>query len=349
MNSVFRLLVITEKAPFPAGADSVAVSEAARVQPPRWADSIVVHHDDAAPDAVLMVLNGQPSAPLRYCYFSHYRRKVPIAAIAAGSTESSDRVVSRLEGEGLLWRFNTVDEVRQLMSGPVAAWVFAVRRDKLPYPSGSELLAGWGDLREETLDPAVLSRAESILQENGFLCLSGPLGSGKTTLGRILIARSAQAGMLPIELVEGDVNAREVDHLLRGPEDCAILFDLDSMRRYAGDYPAHLWHVFITTMARATDKRRRLVVASSSSKMEAVFSLFDGKHLILPKPAERRSWRLREGERALSRFWEMDPFGKASMILLSLFEPIPQGVHFRTGREACRASPQRPMQQRGPT
>jgi len=176
MNSVFRLLVITEKAPFPAGADSVAVSEAARVQPPRWADSIVVHHDDAAPDAVLMVLNGQPSAPLRYCYFSHYRRKVPIAAIAVGSTESSDRVVSRLEGEGLLWRFNTVDEVRQLMSGPVAAWVFAVRRDKLPYPSGSELLAGWGDLREETLDPAVLSRAESILQENGFRCLSGPLG-----------------------------------------------------------------------------------------------------------------------------------------------------------------------------
>ncbi|MFO7627512.1 MAG: SpoIIE family protein phosphatase [Candidatus Fermentibacteraceae bacterium] len=335
MNSVFRLLVITEKAPFPAGADSVAVSEVARIQPPRWADEIVVHQDDPTPDAVLMVLNGQPSAPLRYCYFSHYRRKVPIAAIAVGSIESSDRVVTRLEGEGLLWRFNTVDEVRQLVSNQVASWISAVRRDKLPYPSGGELLAGWGDLREETLDPVVLSKAESILQENGFLCLSGPLGSGKTTLGRILIARSAQAGMLPIELVEGDVNAREVDHLLRGPEDCAILFDLDSMRRYAGDYPAHLWHVFITTMARATDKRRRLVVASSSSKMEAVFSLFDDKHLILPKPAERRSWRLREGERAMARFWEMDPFGKASMILLSLFEPIvPESVFKRAVLEA---------------
>ncbi len=335
MNNVFRLLVLTERTSFPSGVDGVVTSEASRIPPPRWADSLSISSSEPIPDAVLMVLYGPPSASLRSWYYSCYRRKIPVAAVTAGTTGQSERVVTRLEGEGLLWRFNSADEARQLMSGPVAAWVASVRRDKLPYPAGDELLAGWGDLREETLDPAILEQAETILQENGFICLSGPLGSGKTTLGRILIARSAAAGMVPIELVEGDVNAQEVDQLLRGPEDCAILFDLDSMRRYAGDYPAHLWHVFITTMARATDKRRRLVVASSSSKMEAVFSLFDERHLILPRPAEKRPWRLREGERALSRFWDLDPFGKTALILLSLFEPIvPESVFRRAVLEA---------------
>lgn len=335
MKSVFRLLAVTEKIPFPSGVDGVIFSEAARLSPPRWADSILVSHDDPSPDAVLLVMNGAPSASLRYAYFSSFRRKVPVAAVAVGTAGLSDRVITRLEGEGLLWRYSTVDQARALLSGPVAGWLASVRRDRLPYPAGEVLLAGWGDLREDTLDPTILKTAETLLSDNGFVCLSGPLGSGKTTLGRILIARSARSGMLPIELVEGDVNAQEVDQLLRGPEDCAILFDLDSMRRYAGDYPAHLWHVFITTMARATDKRRRLVVASSSSKMEAVFSLFDDKHVILPKPAEKRSWRLREGERALSRFWDIDPFQKVSLILLSLFEPIvPESVFRRALLEA---------------
>ncbi len=335
MNSVFRLRVLAEKAPFPFGADGVVISEAARLPHPRWADSMAVTPDDSHPDAVLLVCNGTPSAALRHAYFSSFRSRIPVAALAAGEIDPSDRVAVRLEAEGLFWRFGTLEEARHLMAGPVAAWLASVRRDTLPYPAGEDLLNGWGLLREDTIDPAIIRTAEQILQENGFICLSGPLGSGKTTLARILIARSARAGMLPIELVEGDVNAQEVDLILRGPEDCAILFDLDSMRRYAGDYPAHLWHVFITTMARATDKRRRLVVCSSSSKMEAVFSLFEGKHLILPQPAENRSWRLREGERALARFWDTDPFGQAALIMLSLFEPIvPESLFRRAVLEA---------------
>ena len=330
MNSVFRLLIVCEKTDFPSGADRVVEAEAARIRPPRWADSIHIQNDDSNPDAVLMVMYGVPSAPLRYTYYSNYRNRIPIAAVLVDEKTSPDRIIARLSEEGLLWRFNTVEEVRRLLSGPVSDWISSVRRDKLPYPAGEELLTEWGDLREETLDPAILRKAETLLQDNGFICISGPLGSGKTTLGRILIARSAGEGMLPIELVEGDINAQAVDHLLRGPEDCAILFDLDSMRRYADDYPAHLWHVFITTMARATDKRRRLVVASSSPKMEAVFSLFEEKHLALPKPGEKRQWRLREGERALSEFRNNTTFEKAQLLLLSLFEPIvPESVFKR--------------------
>lgn len=322
MDSVFRLLVVPEKVAFSWGADDVVVAEASRITPPRWADSISVATVGDFPDAVLLVMHGAPSAPLRYTYYDSFRRRVPLAAIIAEEPPSPDRIASRLDSEGLLWRFSTAEEARRLLSGPISRWISGISRDKLPYPSGRELLAEWGDLREDTIDPAIVQGAESLLQENGFICLSGPLGSGKTTLARILISRSAGEGMLPIELVEGDVSAQAVDRLLRGPEDCAILFDLDSLRRFAGDYPAHLWHGVITTMARATDKRRRLVVASSLPKMEAVFSLFEGKHLVLPRPAEKRQWRLKEGERALSDFREMSSFQKAQLLLFSLFEPI---------------------------
>ncbi len=335
MNSVFRLRVLAEKTPFPFDADGVVTVEAARLPHPRWADSMEATPDCPEPDAVLLVCNGTPSVDLRHAYYSAFRNRVPVAALAAGETDPSDRVALRLDAEGLFWRFDSPEEVRRLLAGPVAAWLASVRRNTLPYPAGDELLKGWGPLREDTIAPAIISGAEEVLQENGFICLSGPLGSGKTTLARILITRSARAGMLPIELVEGDVNAQEVDLILRGPEDCAILFDLDSMRRYTDDYPAHLWHMFITTMVRATDKRRRLVVCSSSSKMEAVFSLFEGKHIILPQPAENRSWRLREGERALAGFWDTDPFGQAALIMLSLFEPIvPESLFRRAVTEA---------------
>ena len=41
----------------------------------------------------------------------------------------------------------------------------------------------------------------------GFVCLSGSMGAGKTTLARLLLMEAADDGLVPMELIENDVKS----------------------------------------------------------------------------------------------------------------------------------------------
>jgi len=324
------LLVAQEERRFQGGIDILLRSSAERLKPPAWASSIVVVDSlDDSPDSVLFVLNGTPSSRIRNIFFDAFRRSIPCAGLSYGEITGTEPVVAKLSGWDRLWSFDTGSTARQLLFGKVQDWIVTLEKDSFPFPSGRELLEEWGTPSGETLDDQILNRAEEILDSRGFVCLSGSLGAGKTTLSRHLLNRSSLDGLKPVEHISPDLDGALVESILKGPEDCALLFDIDTMRRTAPLYPLDLWMIALSQLIRATEKRRCLILASSSPRMAGVFDLFSEAHIRLPEPAESRSWRLEQGERALSRFLNMDDIAKAEMILLAMFEPVVPEVLFK--------------------
>ncbi len=125
-------------------------------------------------------------------------------------------------------------------------------------------------------------------------------------MARLLLMEAADQGLVPMELLEENVVAPNVERKLRGPEDCAILFDIDSIRKQTEIHPLHLFHSVFTIILRATDSRRRVVLSSSDPRMAGLFSLFGDAHVELPSPETNRQWRIEQGEKVLASFKDLD-------------------------------------------
>ena len=331
MPDSFDLLVWADTTVLSEGIDSVVLSEAGNLRPPGWAGDIrLVKPDrDSLPDAMLLLLGERPSAAARFLFFSLFRSGVPVGALVAGESPHPEPVFSKLKEWGRCWTYRERGDLVSLIHNQVQEWVGGINRDFTSYPAGEELIQSWNGVAGESVDSESLLNASTILRDRGFVCLSGSMGAGKTTLARLLLMESADEGLVPMELLNGNVNAHQVERKLRGPEDCALLFDIDTIRRQTEIHPLHLFHSALTIILRATDSRRRVVLTSSDPRMAGLFSLFGEAHVILPAPEENRQWRIVEGERALTSFKNLDLFSKAELILLSLFEPIVSESVFR--------------------
>jgi serine phosphatase RsbU (regulator of sigma subunit) len=325
-----RLLLAPEHRRFSGGSDILLRSDAERLKPPDWADSIQITDDlDDSTDCVLLLLKGPPSSTLRRFLFEAFRRSVPCAALAEGDLSVNDPVTAKLEGWNRLWRFESSDTLRHILFRQVQDWILGISRETSTFPSGDELLAEWGAIDPASIDDGLLEHADAMLARRGFVCLSGSLGAGKTTMSRCLLERSAELGMKPVEHIAPDLDGRRVESVLKGPEDCAMLLDLDTMRRTAPLFPIDLWMFALTQIIRSTEPRRRLVLASSSPRIAAVFDLFHEAHVRLPEPGTSRRWRLDQGMESLKDFRSMDNITRAEFILLSMFEPVVPETLFR--------------------
>ncbi len=318
-----KLLLASEERGFPGGSDFLLRSDAARLRPPSWADGIQLVDDlDDSPDCVLFLLNGNPSSHVRQIFFDAFRSSLPCAALSSRELAGRDPVVAKLQRWDRLWSYDSQGSARQLLFGQVQDWISSLERESPPFPSGEELLSEWGEIDPQQMDKAILEHADTMLEKRGFVCLSGSLGAGKTTISRCLLTRSAQNGMKPVEHIGPDLNGEEIESILKGPEDCALLLDIDTMRRTAPLYPIDLWMLALSQIIRSTETRRRLVLASSSPRIAGVFDLFREAHIRLPEPARSRRWRLDQGLETLKLFRSMDSITRAEMILLAMFEPV---------------------------
>lgn len=317
-----------EKREFPGGLEEFVQGDLLKCPPPSWAAGIRLVPADEA-DAVLLVLSGDPSDTMRRVFHQSFRRAVPIAAMSIGEPASGDGLLLRLKSWGTWWTFRTTAEARQLAAGPVASWLGGVARGGSPHPSGEDLLAGYGSIDRTLIDAGALERASEVFRRRGFVCLSGSQGSGKTTLARHLLSMSADEGLNPVEVISGDLDTRAVDAILTGPEDCAVFIDLDNLRRFCDIWSAFIWDIALSLMIRVTERRRRLVLASSSPRLDVIFSSYGEAHVTLPDPAGRRDWRLSQGRTAYDSLVSTDPLKAAEHVLMSMFEPAVPEELFR--------------------
>ncbi len=331
MPDSFDLLVWADSAALPAGDHSVILSETGKLRPPEWAGGFRMTSSpgDYPPDAALIAMGERPSAEARSLFFSLFRRSVPVGALVYGEPSYSDPVFSKLREWNRCWTYSGKSSLASLVHNSVQEWLQGINRGLSSYPSGEELIRSWNGVAGDSVDRDSLLNASSILRDRGFVCLSGPLGAGKTTLARLLLMGSADEGLVPMELIDDNIVPRNIERKLRGPEDCALLFDIDLIRRQIDINPLHLFHSALTIILRATDARRRVVLISSDPRIAGLFSLFGGAHVVLPSPETNRQWRIEQGQRALSTFKDMDLFSKAELVLLSLFEPIVSETVFR--------------------
>lgn len=329
MPDSFELLVWADAGVLPDGEDSVFVSQAGKLHPPEWAGAVtlVQGFTGTVPDAALLLIGSSPSAGARSRFFSLFRMGVPTGALVTGEPSYSEPIFSKLREWNRCWTYKDRADMVSLVLNSVQGWLKGLNRGLNSYPSGEELIRSWKGVAGESVDRESLLRASSIFRDRGFVCLSGSLGAGKTTMARLLLMEAADQGLVPMELLEENVVAPNVERKLRGPEDCAILFDIDSIRKQTEIHPLHLFHSVFTIILRATDSRRRVVLSSSDPRMAGLFSLFGDAHVELPSPETNRQWRIEQGEKVLASFKDLDLFSKAELILLSLFEPIvPESV-----------------------
>jgi hypothetical protein len=328
----FRLSIIPEKRSFPGGVADLLRSDAATLDPPRWADAVVISETgDHMPDAVLLLIDGSPSMALRREFFQALRRNVPIAALCYGRIPEGDTVALEIQERDRLWTFTSAAEGRQLVYNQVQDWVKDLRRSTFHFPRGEELIASYGEIPDGLLNPEVYARASEVFRRRGFVCLSGSLGAGKTTLARKLLLDAAEEGLEPVEIIAHDLDVDDMERLLTGPEDCAILLDLDTMRRLVPIYPARLWSVILSMMIRTTESRRRLVLATSFTGIAELFDQYADAHVKLPEPTTDRQWRLQQGKEALEWYGALEPVEIAGLLLLAAFDPIiPEAIYKRT-------------------
>ena len=331
MNS-FRLVVIPDRRDLPAGVSDLLQSDALSLDPPRWADSLVLSNDrQPPPDAMLLILGGPPSAAVRNSFFHAFRRSVPIAALCYGKLPEGDTIVLELTEMERCWSFSSPAEGRQLILNQVQDWISDLRRETFPFPQGDELIRSYGSMEESPVNEDIYARAREVFLDRGVVCLSGFLGAGKTTLARRLLIESAGEGLNPIEIITKDLDVGHIERLLTGAEDCAVFLDLDTLRRMVPIYPARFWSVIISMIIRATESRRRLILATSFSSIASIFDQYSSAHIRLPEPGTDRQWRLQQGREAMEWYGSLEPVEMAGLLLLAAFDPIvPEAVFKRT-------------------
>ena len=331
MNS-FRLAAVFEKKGFPGGIQDILRRDAELLIPPRWADNtILVDPDVLFPDALLLIIDGPLSAQMRNTYFNCYRRGIPIAGICHLTEPEDDPVALKLSDQNLCWSFSSADFGRELLRNQVQAWIRGLNRESFPFPEGKELIQSYGDINVSPVDQDSYESAREVLARRGFVCLSGSLGAGKTTIARRLLIEAASEGLNPIEFITRDLFFGEVVQLLTGPEDCAVFLDIDTLRRIVDIYPLRLWSTILSLMIRVTETRHRLILATSSPEIAVVFEAYHDAHIKLPEPSTSRKWRLRQGQDALKWFRSQDSLKKAELLLLAAFDPVvPEAVFKRT-------------------
>ncbi len=317
----FRLLFAVEDRDLPGGLEVLLRSDLERMAPPPWAADIELVTYEDRPDAVLFLFEGDPSDRLRRLFFSCFRQGMPLAALCHGEPASGESIYSRLRSSGTWWVFRDAAEARGTVSSRIAPWIGSIRRDIPQFPSGSDLLASYGEVDPSSIDAGSLEKARSVLARRGFVCLGGQLGAGKTTLARHLLVLSASEGLTPVELISVDLDVTAVERLLTGPEDCAVFWDLDTLRRFTDLWPSHLWNVALSLMIRATESGRRLILASSSPRIEEIFDSYGDASIRLPEPSGRRDWRLEQGRKALRDLLALDRMKAAEQLLLAAFDP----------------------------
>jgi len=286
-----------------------------------------VEADAETADCVLLLLSGDPSDRLRRIFFDSYRRGIPVGALCLGEPAAGDSMYSRLKERGAWWVLSTPSQARELIDGPVRRWILEVRRDTPRFQTGKDLLAGYGDVGGDLLDAQSLERATEVLNRRGFVCLGGALGAGKTTMARYLLSESAAEGLVPVEIISGDLIVADVERLLTGPEECAVFWDLDTLRRFTGLWSGHLWSVALSLIIRATEARRRVVLTSSDGRMGEIFSGYGDAYIRLPEPSGRRDWRLEQGRETVRRLGELSQIEIAEHLLLDAFDPeVPESL-----------------------
>jgi serine phosphatase RsbU (regulator of sigma subunit) len=327
----FRLQAEFERHRLIEGSESVLRADLAELRPPSlWAESLELAGGPSdSPDALLLFLEGEPSSELRYAFFSAFRRGIPIAALTLGPCTGGDPVRAKLASWDACWSYETLAEARKLVQTRVQDWISGIRRESFPFPSGGDLLESYGSIRPDRLTSGPLERARQVLGRRGFVCLSGQLGAGKTTLGRKLLEEASGDGLNPVEIISADVAIDDVERILTGPTDCAVLFDLDIFRRDIGLQSSHFWRLFVSRLVRATEIRRRCILASSVPMLAEIFEDYGDAHIPLPEPTENRMWRLEEGRQALSRFMALDSIRRAELMLLWMFQPVVPEALFR--------------------
>ncbi len=322
MNS-FTLSVVFESRELPGGIRDILKTDAELLIPPGWADEIQISRSDIPiPDALLLVINGPLSPELRHIYFNCFRHAVPIAGICIMDEPEDDDAVQDLLNNALCWTFSSANEGRELIRNEVQGWLRSLNREFLPYPQGDELLQSYGDIDVLAVDLDSLERAREVITRRGFVCLSGSMGAGKTTIARKLLVEASLDNLNPIEIITRDLNSREVLQLLTGSEDCAVFLDLDTLRRLVDIYPSRLWSSVISLMTRATESRHRLILATSSTEIARVFDSYTDAHVRLPEPSTYRKWRLDQGREALKWFRRLSILEKAELLLLAAFDPV---------------------------
>ncbi len=322
MNS-FTLSVVFESRELPGGIRDILKTDADILIPPRWADELLISRSDTpTPDALLLIINGPLSPELRNIYYNCFRHAVPIAGICFMKEPEDDNAVQYLVGKALCWTFSSANEGRELLRNQVQDWLRSLNREFFPYPEGSRLLQSYGDIDLLSVDLDSLEKAREVFARRGFVCLSGSLGAGKTTIARKLLVEASQENMNPIEIIARDLNSREVVQLLTGPEDCAVFLDLDTLRRMVDVYPSRLWSTVIALMTRATESRHRLILATSSTEIAQIFDSYNDAHVRLPEPSKDRKWRLEQGREALRWFRRLSALEKAELLLLAAFDPV---------------------------
>ncbi|MCD4701611.1 MAG: SpoIIE family protein phosphatase [Candidatus Aegiribacteria sp.] len=322
MNS-FTLSVVFENRELPGGIRDILKTDAELLIPPRWADEIQISQSDIpSPDALLLVINGPLSPELRNIYYNCFRHAIPIAGICFMKEPEDDNAVQDLVGNALCWTFSSANEGRELLQNQVQKWLRSLNREYFPYPEGSELLQSYGDIDVLSVDLDSLEKAREVVTKRGFVCLSGSLGAGKTTIARKLLMEASLDNLNPIEIITRDLYFREVVQLLTGPEDCAVFLDLDTLRRMVDIFPSSLWSSVISLMTRATESRHRLILATSSPEIAEVFDSYNDSHIRLPEPSTKRKWRLDQGREALRWFRKLSVLEKAELLLLAAFDPV---------------------------